>query len=566
MKTRKTRFKNFLTQSFERFQRAPVPEAQSAWKQLLDRHRDGDAGVFESMDVAERDAPVSPVGIVRNHIWAAAGVMLVIAVGLWVTLLPSTAAATVASVEGGLHRITGTETQSLKVNDPIRAGELIRSNGGSGGSLVLADGAHIEMRSGSELRLEKADDGVRIELNNGGIIVNAARQREGHLHVQTRDFIVSVVGTVSMVNAEAEGSRVAVIEGEVQVEQGRIETKLRSGEQVVSNPSMEQLPVSQEIAWSRQAEAHLATLQQKLDQIVTEMASIVVASQGARPAADKWESISIQACGSRNTQAGVRGGAVGSSPGELRVTCMPLRYLLEMAYVKWLEPDAIRPRWFYPISGGPSWVDTELWTIRARANGQQDHQTLGGPMLQTLLEDRFKLKMQREVIEEQVYELLDVGFKPQPLKEGECAAREAKKHAALSGITDLEERLRAALLTPGMFPCGAQAIGAPSDGSPAPPGTRTVNVHGGSLDLLIRNLSLDRIVLDRTGIKGIFDMRLTYSVVTSPMREPKPLPPGVVPGGDSIFTAMEQQLGLRLLPVKGPRIYYTIQQVERPVN
>jgi uncharacterized protein (TIGR03435 family) len=59
-------------------------------------------------------------------------------------------------------------------------------------------------------------------------------------------------------------------------------------------------------------------------------------------------------------------------------------------------------------------------------------------------------------------------------------------------------------------------------------------------------------------------MRVTYSVVTSPMREPKPLPPGVVPGGDSIFTAMEQQLGLRLLPVKGPRIYYTIQQVERP--
>src|SRR4030095_8183726 len=108
-----------------------------------------------------------------------------------------------------------------------------------------------------------------------------------------------------------------------------------------------------------------------------------------------------------------------------------------MAYVKALEPDNIRPRWFYPLSGGRSWIDTELYSIRARANGRQDHQTLGGPMLQTLLEDRFKLKMQREVIEEQVYELLNVGFKPQPLKEGECAARDAKKDAALSGITGL---------------------------------------------------------------------------------------------------------------------------------
>jgi uncharacterized protein (TIGR03435 family) len=162
-----------------------------------------------------------------------------------------------------------------------------------------------------------------------------------------------------------------------------------------------------------------------------------------------------------------------------------------------------------------------------------------------------------------VYELLDAGFKPQPLKDGDCEARKAMIAAANSNITD--PLMRALAAGPGgLRVCGFQAIGAPSDGSAAPPGTRTVNVHGGSLDLLIRNLSLDRIVLDRTGLKGIYDMRLTYSVVTSPMREPQPLPPGTVPGGDSIFTAMEQQLGLRLLPVKGPRVYYTIQTVDRP--
>ena len=369
------------------------------------------------------------------------------------------------------------------------------------------------------------------------------------------------MGTVFLVNAEAEGARVAVIEGEVHVTQGRTETKLRSGEQVGSNPLMEQPPVRVEIAWSTRAESHIAALQQNLESVVSTLSAVVASPAGPPQPADRWESISVQSCGSQNTEAGARGGGVGASGGELRVTCMPLRYLLEMAYVKWLEPDNIRPRWFYPISGGPSWVDTELYTIRARANGQQDHQALGGPMLQKLLEDRFKLKMQRDVIEEQVYELLDAGFKPQPLKDGECERREAMIDASLAGISDPLARLRSPT---GVWACGAQAIGAPSDGSPAPPGTRTVNVHGGSLDLLVRNLSLDRIVLDHTGIKGIFDMRLTYSVVTSPMREPKPLPPSIVPGGDSIFTAMEQQLGLKLLPVKGPRIYYTIQHVERP--
>lgn len=555
MKNPKTSFRSFLNQSFERFQRTPVPEPESTWKQVLARHEGGLQGAFASLDVAENETPVRAPLFARKPVWVAAGAVAIIALAVSIAFLTTTATAKVASVEGGLHRVIGAEILSLKVDDAIRMGDVIRSNGGSGGSLVLADGSRIEMRTKSELVLERAADGVRIQLHNGSIVVNAAKQREGHLYVQTKDLTVSVIGTVFLVSAEAEGSRVAVIEGEVHVEQGSIEQKLRSGEQTASNPLMAQPPVSQEIAWSRQAEVHIAALKQKLEVTLPPLQLVTPTN--------RWESISIQSCGSPNTEAGARGGGVGASDGELRVTCMPLRYLLEMAYVKWLAPDAILPRWFYPIAGGPGWVDTDLYTIRAKANGQQDLQTLKGPMLQTLLEDRFKLQMQRDVIEEQVYELRDAGFKPQPLKEGECEARKTKIEAAAVDKTDPRERLFAGSSI-GVFPCGAQMIGAPSDGSPSPPGTRTVNVHGGSLDLLVRNLSLDRIVLDHTGIKGVFDMRLTYSVVTSPMREPKALPAGVVPGGDSIFTAMEQQLGLKLIPVKGPRVYYTIQYVERP--
>ena len=100
----------------------------------------------------------------------------------------------------------------------------IRSNGGGGAVLALRDESRIEMRSHSELSLERAPDGIRVRLNDGGIIVNAAKQRSGHLYVQTKDMTVSVDGTVFVVNADAKGSRVGVVEGVVRVQQGATET------------------------------------------------------------------------------------------------------------------------------------------------------------------------------------------------------------------------------------------------------------------------------------------------------------------------------------------------------
>src|SRR6185436_510717 len=94
----------------------------------------------------------------------------------------------------------------------------------------------------------------------GSIIVSAAKQPSGHLYVQTKDMTVSVVGTIFLVNAEVDGSRVAVIEGEVRVHEGTTETKLRPGEQVSTSRTLAARPVKEEIAWSRQADAHLAIL------------------------------------------------------------------------------------------------------------------------------------------------------------------------------------------------------------------------------------------------------------------------------------------------------------------
>src|SRR6185436_10806249 len=144
---------------------------------------------------------------------------------------------------------SGGKTQISRLGDRIEAGEILRT-GNAGAGIKLADGSHVELGAQSEFSLERADDGVRIHLSRGGVIINAAKQRNGHLYVQTKDVTVSVVGTVFLVNAEERGSRVAVIEGEVRVQQGTTEKRLLSGEQLLTSPSMERLRVPEEIAWS----------------------------------------------------------------------------------------------------------------------------------------------------------------------------------------------------------------------------------------------------------------------------------------------------------------------------
>jgi uncharacterized protein (TIGR03435 family) len=175
---------------------------------------------------------------------------------------------TVQAMDGPLHRISNGEPQSTRPGDKIDAGTLLRSAQGARATLALADGSLIEVRPLSELSLEPASDGVRIRLRRGGMIVDAAEQSAGHLYVQTKDVTVSVVGTVFLVNAEEEGSRVAVIQGEVHVQHGTTVKNLLPGDQVATGPEMAALPVAQEFSWSRNAPGHLVLLQRSTAETV----------------------------------------------------------------------------------------------------------------------------------------------------------------------------------------------------------------------------------------------------------------------------------------------------------
>ncbi|HEY2931578.1 MAG TPA: FecR domain-containing protein [Acidobacteriota bacterium] len=197
--------------------------------------------------------------------WAIAAV-IVLGVGLTQLstlrniIWPREVHAMVRTVDGTLFQIAGQTTRSVRVGDNIAKRETIRTAKDSGALIQIQDGSQIEMRERSELSLDSASDGTTIRLHRGSVIVHAAPQRTGHLYLSSGDCMVSVTGTLFSVNRGTKGSRVSVIEGEVQVSQGSKRTLLHPGDQLSTHPSVERVPVEHEIAWSRQVDAHLVLL------------------------------------------------------------------------------------------------------------------------------------------------------------------------------------------------------------------------------------------------------------------------------------------------------------------
>jgi len=159
----------------------------------------------------------------------------------------------------------------------------VRSNNPEGTLLALRDGSRVEVRSQSNLQIDQAGDGLRLRLNSGSVIVTAAKQASGHLYVETMGAIVSVVGTVFVVSAERTGSRVGVIEGVVNVQQGGSSQKLLRGEQLATNPAMEFVPIDVQVSWSRSVASYLALLQQSVSAAQLPAAAATASSAAVTP-------------------------------------------------------------------------------------------------------------------------------------------------------------------------------------------------------------------------------------------------------------------------------------------
>ena len=210
--------------------------------------------------------------------WAIAAT-LVIGIGLVAfniyQRMPIAARATLQAANGMVFRVNETESLAVGVGQELgTSGERIRTAKDANAVVKLEDGSLVEMRERSEISLSRNASGTTIHLNRGNVIVEAAKQRDGHLYVATNDALVSVTGTIFSVNNGTKGSRVSVIEGEVHVNHAGDEKVLRPGEQTTTNASLELIPVPEEVSWSRNAERYaklmmeLTALKSELDQKV----------------------------------------------------------------------------------------------------------------------------------------------------------------------------------------------------------------------------------------------------------------------------------------------------------
>lgn len=178
----------------------------------------------------------------------------------------STLAATVDNANGSVYVVSDPETRLLAPGEQLKKGERVRTAKDSNAVLRLADGSTVEMRERSEFSVTENMRGVTVRLDRGDVIVEAAKQHNGRLYVQTPDSLVSVKGTIFVVEAGTKGSRVSVVEGEVEVDHAGKEEKLLPGDQTATNASLDKAPVEKTVAWSRNAA--------KYANLVTELAKL----------------------------------------------------------------------------------------------------------------------------------------------------------------------------------------------------------------------------------------------------------------------------------------------------
>jgi ferric-dicitrate binding protein FerR (iron transport regulator) len=223
--------------------------------------------LLEARNGKRQARPAAAAQSPRNKaVWMSLAAALLLALGAGIFLIfqemmaGGSQMARVESVDGTLYRVAGDSSKSISAGEWLDEGQMVRTAKGSSAVLRMEDGSLIEVADRAGLSLDASRKGNTIELERGKIIVQAAKQRNRHLYVATRDALVSVTGTIFAVNSGTKGSRVSVIEGEVRVKQSKKDSILHPGNQVTTHASVQAVPVRQEIAWSRNAEEYKALL------------------------------------------------------------------------------------------------------------------------------------------------------------------------------------------------------------------------------------------------------------------------------------------------------------------
>jgi uncharacterized protein (TIGR03435 family) len=234
---------------------------------------------------------------------------------------------------------------------------------------------------------------------------------------------------------------------------------------------------------------------------------------------------------------GVAPGSPGPG-GRWSASNVPLLMIMQRAFEQYSRPGL--------IVGGPAWIRTDKYEINAKAEGEPPRaQVL--LMVQQLLVDRFKLRTHMERRPVDTYALvkaradgrLGPGLRPNPV---DCKAVLAANGGRIVSPPPSGPRPPCSMRS-GMSANGLAQLSA------------TLNVGG----LIAAFQSwMDRIVIDRTGLEGNYDIDLEFDFAT------RNAPDGNGSVGPSIFTALQDQLGLKLEPRREEMDVLVIDSVERP--
>jgi uncharacterized protein (TIGR03435 family) len=216
--------------------------------------------------------------------------------------------------------------------------------------------------------------------------------------------------------------------------------------------------------------------------------------------------------------------------GRVEVVNMPISHLIAFAYPM---------TGFYRHVGGPDWINNDRFDIVAKMPG--DPRQLPFAM-RSFLAERFKLKVHKEVRVIDVYTLELI----KPTATLKQTALDCSENTQVSA-------------TPTAPPCRVRLT------------MGRIRSAGSSMeDFATDGLApqVGRVVIDRTGLTGRYDFELAFApeppAISLPgLQDPQAPPPD--PNGPSIFTALKESLGLRLVSGKAPVEVVVIDSVEHPV-
>ena len=168
----------------------------------------------------------------------------------------------------------------------------------------------------------------------------------------------------------------------------------------------------------------------------------------------------------------------------------------------------------HQIAGGPDWLDSDRFEITAKADQPVNEDAVLMAMLQSLLAERFKLAFHRETRAMATF-VLEVGKSGPKMEKAEAGESGTNTSSNNTGIT--------------------------------------INAHNASMDSFAKILArqMDLPVVNHTGIEGVFNLKLQWARDSA--KE-----------GPSIFTAIQEQLGLRLSSQKAPVEILVIDYAEKP--